>query len=106
MGGYQGDLGRQVHEVAGKQLEVGVDRTDLKATSRNQLGQACALRTGEAEVEPAGNAVLKDVQMLRQRQHRLQHVQAVYPLRIHLHQRLGQEVGLLLVVALEANAIT
>ena len=52
-----------------------------------------------------GDAVLEDVEVLRQRQHRLHHVQAVHPLRIDLHQRLGQEVGLLLVVAFEADAV-
>ena len=72
---------------------------------RNQLGQPRSLRSREAEVQPRGDAVLEEVKVLRQGQHRLQHVQAVDALRIDLHQRLGQEVGLLLVVAFEADAV-
>ena len=48
----------------------------------------------------------EDVQVLGQRQHRLDHVQAVHPRRVDLEQRLREEVGLLLVVALEADAVT
>ncbi len=50
--GDQRHLGREVDEVAREQFEVGVDRTDLDAAARHQLGQARALRPREAEVEP------------------------------------------------------
>ena len=43
--------------------------------------------------------------MLGQGQHRLQHVQAVDAGRVQLRQRLAEEVGLLLVVPFEANAV-
>ncbi len=103
--GNQRDLGRQVDEVAGEQLEVGVNRADLDAPGRHQPGQARALRPRETEVELRGDAVLEEVEMLRQRQHRLHHVQVVHSLRIDLHQRPRKEVGLLLVVAFEADAV-
>ena len=43
--------------------------------------------------------------MFRERQHRLNHVQVVHTLHIDLHQRLCEEVGLLLVVAFEADTV-
>ena len=73
--------------------------------SGHQLRQPRTLRAGEAEVQLRGDAGVEQVEVLGQRQHRLQHVQVVHALRVELHQRLGQEVGLLLVVAFQADAV-
>jgi hypothetical protein len=86
----QRDLGREVDEIAREQLEVGMDRADLDRAGRHELGQPSALRPGEAEVEPPRDAVLEDVEVLRQGEHGLHHVQAVHPLRIDLHQSPGR----------------
>ncbi len=49
--------------------------------------------------------LLEHVEMLRQREHRLHHVQVVDARRVDGDERLREEVGLLLVVAFEADAV-
>ena len=105
LGADQRHLGRQIDEVAGEELEVGVDRADRDPAAAGQPRQPRALRPGEAEVETAGDAVLEQVQVFGQRQHRLHHVQVVHRGRVERGQRAGQEVGLLLVVAFQADAV-
>jgi hypothetical protein len=58
------------------------------------------------EVERCGDLLLEQVEMFRTRYRRDQHVQAVDLAGIALGQRAGQEVGLLLIVALQRDAIT
>jgi hypothetical protein len=48
---------------------------------------------------------LEYVQVRGQRQHRLHHVQVMHAGRIEVGQRLGEEIGLLLVVALQADLV-
>jgi hypothetical protein len=82
-----------------------VDRADLDASFLDQLRQPRALRAGEREVQPLRDTAREQVQVLRQREHRLHHVQVVHPVRVDFRQCLRQEIGLLLVVALEADAV-
>ena len=72
----------------------------------DHLRDADALRSGVGEVELCGDPLLEQVEMFRPRHRRDQHVQAVDLAGIALGQRAGQEVGLLLVVALQCDAIT
>jgi hypothetical protein len=105
VGDQQRHLRRQIDQHAGIELEIGVDRPDLHAPASNQLGELAALRPGEGEVEPIGDAALEYRQMIRQREHRLHHMQVMHARRIDLGQRRGEKVGLLLVVALDRHAI-
>ncbi len=82
-----------------------MDRADLDAPGRHQLGQARALRPREAEVQPARHAVFEQVQVFGSASTDWHHVQAVHPRRVDLHQRSGQKVGLLLVVAFQADLV-
>ena len=106
--GLRGDQGHargQVDEVAAEQFQVGVDGTDLDAPFSHQVGQAHRLRAGEREVQFRSDTTLEYIQMRGQRQHRLHHVQVVHAGRIKIGQGLGEEIGLLLVVALQADLV-
>jgi len=102
---HQGNPRRQVDEIAAEQFQVGMDCADVELAGGRQLGQPAGLGTGEGKVQFRGDAFFEDVQMLRQGQHREQHVQVMHTRRIEPGQRLRQEVGLLLVIAFEADAI-
>ena len=78
----QAHLRRQVDEVACEEFEVGVDRADLHAAGRDELREPAALRSREREVESRRDAVLEHVEVLRQGQHRLHHVEVVDARRI------------------------
>ena len=63
------------------------------------------MRAGEGEIKLGRDSALEHVKMFGQRQHRLHHVQIVDPAGVHGSQCGCQEVGLLLVVALQADAV-
>ena len=63
-----------------------MNRPDFELTILQQLGDSQALRTGEGEVQLAGDAFLKDVQMLAAAHARHDHMQIVYDLRVHFRQ--------------------
>ncbi|KAG1442735.1 hypothetical protein G6F57_018309 [Rhizopus arrhizus] len=75
----------QVDEVAAEQFQVGVDGADLDASLGHQGGQPHRRRAGEGEVQPGGDAAFENIQA---------------------GKCLGEEVGLLLVVALQADLVT
>ena len=77
----------------------------MLAARRPACASAAALRSREREVQPRRDAALEHVEVLGQREHRLDHVQVVHPRRVDRREGLGQEIGLLLVVALEADAV-
>lgn len=63
-----------------------MNRPDFELTILQQLRNAQALRTGEGEVELAGDAFLKDVQMFAAAHARHDHMQIVHDLRVHFGQ--------------------
>ena len=80
------DLRRQVHQHAGVEFEIGVDRPDLHRPVRDQFGELAALRSRVGEIQAVRDTALEHGEMVGQRQHRLHHVQVVHPRRIHLRQ--------------------
>jgi hypothetical protein len=100
-----GDVRREVHEVASEQLNVGVNspQLDLAAVERARNGGAVGPRVGE--VEFPGDAPAEQVEMGLQDDARLNHMQVVQLSGIGLRKALGQEVCLLLVVALQADPV-
>ncbi len=105
LGGDQRHVGRQIDEVAGEQLEIGMDRAELDLAAEQHGGDARRLRAGIGEVELAGDAALEQVEMLGQHDARLHHVEIAHLCRIGRQQRGAQHVRLLLVVALEADQV-
>ena len=63
-----------------------MNRPDFELTILQQLGDSQALRTGEGEVQLAGDAFLKDVQMFATAHARHDHMQIVHDLRVHFRQ--------------------
>ncbi len=82
-----------------------MDGADLDATFAHQPGQTRGLRAGERKIQALGDAAFEYVQMRGKRQHRLHHVQVMHARRIHLGKAPRQEIGLLLVVALQAHTV-
>ncbi len=106
--GIRGDQGhprRQVDVVATEELEIRVDRADIDPARGDEPCEAHRLRSREGKIEPRGDALLEDIEMLRKRDNGLHEVQPMHGGWIERGQRRGEEVGLLLVVALEADAI-
>ena len=64
-----------------------MDSADFELTIFQQLGDSQALRPGEGEVQLAGDAFLKDIQMLATADARHDHMQIVDNLRVHFSQR-------------------
>ena len=104
--GHQRDMRREVDEIAAEQFQIGVDRADAYLLLAHHARQPRGLRAGEREVHLLRDAQFIKVEMLGQRQHRLQHVQFIDLRGIDARQRLRQKIGLLLVVALQAHAVT
>src|SRR5579862_266602 len=77
----------------------------VDAVFGDELGQPCTLGSGKGKIELGRDAFFEHVEMLGQRQHRLHHVQVMHHRCINARQCLGKEVRLLLIVALEADAI-
>ena len=82
-----------------------MDRPDLHRPVRDQFGEPAALRSRESEIQPVRDTALEHGEMVGQRQHRLHHVQIVYPRRIHLGQGRGEKIRLLLIVAFDRHAV-
>jgi hypothetical protein len=97
---------REVDEVAGEQLNIGVDRAELDR-SRIQSPRYCvALRSRVRIVELFCDPFLEQVDVLGQHDAGLHDVQVVQNFRISVGQTSRQKVRLLLVVAFEADAIS
>ncbi len=82
-----------------------MDRAQFQLARFDQVGDAHALRPGIGKIELAGDTALEDVQMRRQREVRLHDMQVVDPRRIYLGQFRRQVVGMLLVVAFDADLV-
>ena len=103
--GNQRHVGRQVDVETGVEFDIGVNRADFELTILQQLGDAQALRPGEGEIQLAGDAFLKDIQMFAAANARHDHMQIVDDLRVHFGQRAGKEIGLLLVVTFQHDLV-
>ena len=77
--GDQRDVRRQVDEVAGEQLEIGVDRAELDLAAEQHARDARRLRTGIGIIELLRDAAVEQVEMFRQHDAGLHHVQIVAP---------------------------
>src|SRR5271155_4392731 len=95
----------QVNEVAGEQLDISVYRTKLDLPGFKRTRDGRALRAGIGKVELAGDATLEQIEMRLQNNAGLDDVQIVDVRRINARQDLREEVGLLLIVAFETDAI-
>ncbi len=99
------DVGRQIDEVAREQFEVGVDGPDRDAPVIDHLREAQALRPGEREIDAARDAALEQVHVFGSAEHGQQQVQVVHALGIDFGELARKEIGLLLVVAFEHDAV-
>ena len=82
-----------------------MDRIDADLAGLDQRRQACALRAGEGKVDLAGDALVEQRDVFGQGDYRLHHVQVVHSRRIDGGQRLSEKIGLLLVVAFDADTV-
>jgi hypothetical protein len=73
----QGDVGSKVDEVAGKQLDIGVDRAELDLSRPQDARQRMALRSGEGKIELLGDPFFEQVDVLGQHDTGLHDVQVV-----------------------------
>ena len=80
-GGDQRDVRRKIDEVAGEQLEIGVNGAELDLAAEQHARDARRLRTGIGIVELLRDAAIEQVEMLRQHDAGLHHVQIIAPWR-------------------------
>lgn len=105
-GGDQRDLRRQIDEVAGEQFEIGVDRAQLDLAAEQHARDAGRLRPGIGIVELLRDTAVEQVEMLGENDARLHHVQIMDPGEVDGEERAAEQIGLLLVVAFQADPIT
>jgi hypothetical protein len=74
-------------------------------TTGNEFGEPVALRSGVRKIQSARDAAFEDGEMVRQGQDGLHHMKIVDARRVHLRQRGGEKIGLLLIVALDSHAV-
>ena len=102
----QSDVGGQVDEVAGEELQVGVDRAEFDLTVKQHPRDPRRLWPRIGIVEPSGYAALEYIQVLGQHDARLHHVEIVDIRRIEISKGGGENVRLLLIIPLEADPVT
>lgn len=103
--GNQRDARRQVDEIPGEQFEIRMHGAERDLAAEQHLRNALRLRTGISEIEPRGDPAFEDVEVFRQHDAGLDHMQAVHPFRRDGGERGSQHIGLLLVVAFEADPV-
>ena len=86
LGGDQSDPRHQVHEIAPEQFQISVNGADLEFAVPDELGQFSSLWAGKGKVDFSGDAFCKDIQVGRQGDDRLNHMQVVNQLRVHTTQ--------------------
>src|SRR5437867_4425387 len=96
---------RKIDKIAAEELEVGVNRANGDSTVGDELGKPGSLRPGKGKVELACDTPFEQIQMLRQSDDRLDHVQVMHDRGIDSGQRLSEEVSLFLVIAFQTHAI-
>ncbi len=103
--GDQRDVRGEVDEVAGEQLEIGMNRAEFDLAAEQHARDARRLRTGIGVVQLLRDAAIEQVEMLRQHDARLHHVQVVHPGKIDRKQRAAEQIRLLLVIAFQAHPV-
>ena len=101
----EGDMRRQVDEIAREKLEIGVHRSELDLAAEQHARDAGRLRARIGVVEPPGDTRLEDVEMFGQDDARLHHMQPMHLAAIDAGQGGREKVGLFLVVAFQTDAI-
>jgi hypothetical protein len=99
------DAWRQVHKVAGEQLDIGMDGAELDLAGVQRVRDRGSLRARIGEVELACDAPLEQVEMGLENDPRLHDMKIADSRRVDAREDLGKEIGLLLVVALEADPV-
>ena len=82
-----------------------MDRAELDLAAEQHARDARRLRAGIGVVELLRDAAVEQVEMLRQHDAGLHHVQIVHLGEIDRKQRAAEQIRLLLVVALQANPV-
>ncbi|MHC2329471.1 hypothetical protein ACVI3S_007491 [Bradyrhizobium diazoefficiens] len=82
-----------------------MDRAELDLAAEQHARNARRLRARIGKVEPPRDALLEDVEMGRQDHAGLHHVQVADLSGVEVRKRRGEDVGLLLVVALQAHPV-
>src|SRR5581483_10228262 len=82
-----------------------MNRADVDPSFADEPREARALGAGKGEIELGRDTALEDIEMFRQREHGLHHVQIVHDGGIERRERLGEKIGLFLIVAFEADAV-
>ena len=82
-----------------------MDGADLDLFVGGELVEGLGLGPGVGEIESVGDAAAEQVQMFIEDQRRLGHVEAVDAGGIQFDQLAREEIGLLLVVAFDADAV-
>ena len=104
-GGDQRDVRGKVDEVAREQLEIGVNRAELDLAAEQHARDARRLRAGIGIVELLRDAAIEQIEMFRQHNTGLHHVQIIHLGEVDRQQRAAEQIRLLLVVAFQANPV-
>ncbi len=102
----QRDIRREIHEVAGKQLQIGVDGAEFDGARPQRASNGGALRTGIGKIELLRDAAPKQVDMLGKHDARLYDMQVVQFCRIGRCKRGCKVIRLFLIVAFDAQPVT
>jgi hypothetical protein len=81
-GGDQCDVRSKIDEVAGEQLQISMNCAQFDLSAEQHAGDARRLRTGIGIVEPLCDTAVEQIQMFRQHDAGLHHVQTVHLRRI------------------------
>ena len=82
-----------------------MDRADRELLGLHQVRNGCALRASEAEVDLPDHALLEELDMGRQRDAGHHQMDVAQILLVERGELVGEEVGLLLVVAFQAKDV-
>ena len=102
---HECDLGGQIEEIAGKQLQVSMDFTNLQLPDVDQTRHLPGLGSGERKIDFCRDSAFKELTVGRKGDCRLDHMQSVDFCRVDLAETVGEEIGLLLIVALQTHPI-
>ena len=83
----QRDIRREVDEVTSKQLEIGMNRPEFDLAAKQHRRDARRLRAGIRKVEPLRHAVVVQVEVFRQHDPGLHHVQIAHLRKIDSKKR-------------------
>ncbi len=103
--GDQRDVRGKIDEVAGEELEISVNRPQFDLAAEQHARDARRLRTGIGIVQLLGDAAVEQVEVFREHDAGLHHVQIVHLRQIDRKQCAAEQIRLLLVVAFQAHPV-